>query len=93
MTRRPAEEVAMTSRQRALSCLARKGCDRLPVKHVAVAPVNELLRKRLGVSTDDDLLDRLGDDFRWVEAEYRGPPLRTFDDGTTEGLWGERHSM
>jgi len=82
----------MTSRERVLSCLARKGYDRLPVKHVAVPPINELLMERLSAATPDALLARLGDDFRWVEAEYRGPELRRFEDGTVEGLWGERHS-
>lgn len=82
----------MDSRERVLSCLVRGGCDRLPVKHVAVPPINEALMQRLGVATGDELLARLGDDFRWIEADYRGPELRSFDDGTTEGLWGERFS-
>lgn len=82
----------MNSRERVLSCLAREGCDRLPVKHVAVAPINDMLMTRLGAASGDELLDRLGDDFRWIESEYRGPELRRFEDGTVEGVWGERHS-
>ena len=34
----------------------------------------------------------LGDDFRYVEPIYRGPQLRTFPDGSYEGLWGERYA-
>jgi uroporphyrinogen decarboxylase len=45
---------------------------------------------RLGVSSRDALLARLGSDFRWVDARYCGPELRTFPDGSNEGIWGER---
>jgi uroporphyrinogen decarboxylase len=82
----------VTSRERVLSCLARKGYDRLPVRYHAVAPVHEQVRERLGLVSGDEVEAALGVDFRWIDSEYRGPELRKFPDGTTEGLWGERWS-
>ena len=80
----------MTSRQRVLSCIARKGIDRLPVKHEAVGPFDSQLKERLGVDSQAALLARLGCDLRTVAPRYCGPELRTFPDGSNEGFWGER---
>jgi uroporphyrinogen decarboxylase len=44
------------------------------------------------LKTHEDLLRVLGDDFRHVAPAYAGPELRTFPDGTWEGLWGERYT-
>jgi len=87
-----ADAMAMTSRQRVLSCLNRTGYDRIPVQYHAVGPVNEELMRRLGLSDPEQVAPALGVDFRWIESRYGGPELRTFPDGTTEGLWGERWS-
>lgn len=82
----------MTSRERVLSSLARKGYDRLPIKHEGTPEVNDALMRHLGLSNMEQLLRVVGDDFRYVQAEYRGPKLRTFPDGSSEGLWGERYN-
>ncbi len=82
----------MTSRERVLSSLARKGYDRLPIKHEGTPEVNDALMRHLGLSNMEQLLRVVGDDFRYVQAEYRGPKLRTFPDGSSEGFWGERYN-
>ena len=96
----------MTSKERVLNCIARKGMDRLPVRHEAEPPINRALMEHAGLSTDGlsevwadsrsglfDLMEWLGDDFRYVEPEYTGPELKIHDDGSQEGLWGERYKM
>lgn len=96
----------MTSKERVLNCIERNPIDRLPVKHEAEPVVNQALMKYFGIPTDDlvkawgssrskqfKLLRRLGDDFHSVEPVYIGPELKSFKDGTQEGLWNERYKM
>ncbi len=83
----------MTSRERVLSSLNRTGYDRIPVKHEGTPEVNATLMKHFGLSNYEQLLRVLGDDFRYVAPIYRGPELRTFPDGSTEGYWGERYAF
>ena len=80
----------MTGRERVRACIGRTGIDRLPVKHEAVGPFDDLLMKRLGVESRAALLDRIGCDLRQIAPRYCGPKMRTFDDGSAEGIWGER---
>src|SRR3990170_5786536 len=82
----------MTSRERVLGALARKGYDRLPIKHEGTPEVNDALMRHLGLSNMEQLLRVVGDDFRYVQPIYRGPELRTFPDGSFEGFWGERYN-
>jgi len=81
----------MNSRERVLSALSRQGYDRIPVKHEGTPEVNRMLLEHFGLSNEEQLKRVLGDDFRYVEAVYRGPELRTFPDGSMEGYWGERY--
>jgi len=81
----------MNSRERVLNSLDRRGYDRIPVKHEGTPEVNLELMSHFGVENHDELLDRLGDDFRYIQAEWCGPELRTFADGSREGWWGERY--
>jgi uroporphyrinogen decarboxylase len=81
----------MNSRQRVLSAFARRGYDRIPVKHEATPEVNRMLMEHFGLSNLEQLLRVVGDDFRYVEPVYRGPELRTFPDGSVEGYFGERY--
>jgi len=96
----------MDGKDRVLRCIERRGIDRLPVRHEAEPPINKSLMEHAGLSTEGlsnvwassrkslyPLLEWLGDDFRYVEPEYVGPELRTYDDGSSEGLWGERYKM
>ncbi len=82
----------MNHRERVLSSLARQGYDRIPVKHEGTPEINRELMAHLGVLDHLGLLERLGDDFRYVAPTWRGPELRTFPDGSWEGWWGERYN-
>ena len=81
----------MTSRERVMSALGRKGYDRIPVKHEGTPEINRMIMDHFRLSNMEQLLRVLGDDFRYVEAEYCGPELKTFSDGSVEGYWGERY--
>lgn len=63
----------MKPRDRVLAALARGSFDRLPIKHLAVADVDRRLSAHFGVRREEDLLDRLGHDFREIRPVYRGP--------------------
>lgn len=82
----------MTSRERVLSALARTGYDRIPIKHEGTPEVNRVLMDHFGLTTHEQLLQVVGDDFRSVSPVYRGPELRRFPDGGVEGYWGERYA-
>ncbi len=87
----------MKSRERVLSSLRREGYDRIPVKHFGEPEVNQRLMQRLGVDNEMAMLERIGDDFRYVWPDYVGPASRTFPDGSFEIPWpwrwqsGERY--
>ena len=44
-----------------------------------------------GLTSMEQLLRVVGDDFRYVEPVYCGPPLRTYPDGSVEGYFGEHY--
>jgi uroporphyrinogen decarboxylase len=81
----------MNHRDRVFAALTRSGYDRIPVKHEGTPEVNQMLMSHFGLSNMEQLLRVLGDDFRYVEPVYCGPPLRTFPDGSVEGYFGERY--
>lgn len=81
----------MNSRQRVLSAAARRGYDRIPIKHEGTPEVNQMLMDHFGLKNMEQLLRVVGDDFRYVEPVYCGPELRTFPDGSVEGYFGERY--
>jgi len=68
-----------------------KKFDRHPTIHHGTPEINRDLKEYLGVSTDAELHEKLGDDFRKVCPIYIGPELKTFEDGSWEGIWGERY--
>jgi len=82
----------MNSRERFYAAMKYQKPDRLPVKHHGTPEVNHALMDHFGLVTPDELLRKVGDDFRSVEPRYIGPELRTFPDGSWEGLWGERYA-
>jgi uroporphyrinogen decarboxylase len=81
----------MTSRERVIAALTHNGYDRMPVKHEGTPEINRMLMKHFGLSTMEQLLRVLGDDFRYVDAVYAGPELKAFPDGSVEGYWSERY--
>jgi len=81
----------MNSRERVLSAYNRIGYDRMPIKHEGTPEINHLIMQHFGLTNMNQVLKVIGDDFRYVEAVYNGPELRTFQDGSFEGYWGERY--
>ncbi len=81
----------MTSRERVIGACLLKGYDRIPVKHEGTPEINQLIKNYFGLANDEQMLSVLGDDFRYVEPVYVGPPLRTFPNGSMEGYFGERY--
>jgi uroporphyrinogen decarboxylase len=81
----------MTHHRRVLGAIDRTGYDRIPVKHEGTPEVNKMLIEHFGLTNMEQLLRVLGDDFRYVEPTYCGPPLKTFPDGSIEGYFGERY--
>jgi len=78
----------VTSRERVLSAFERKGYDRIPIKHEGTPEVNQMVMDHFGLRNREQLLRVVGDDFRYVEAAYKGPPLRRWPDGSFEGWFG-----
>ena len=60
----------MTHRERVRSAFARKGYDRIPVKHEATPEINQMLLQHFGLRNLEQLLRVIGDDFRYVEPAY-----------------------
>lgn len=81
----------MTSRERVLSAIERRGYDRIPIKHEGTPEINRMLMDHFGLHNMEQLLRVVGDDFRYVEPIYCGPELRQFPDGSIEGYFGERY--
>ncbi len=81
----------MNSRERVLGAFHRTGYDRIPVKHEATPEINAMIMKHFGLVNMEQVLQVVGDDFRYVEPVYVGPKLRSFPDGSVEGYWGERY--
>lgn len=82
----------MNSRERVLSALHFEGYDRMPVKHEGTPEVDRMLLEHFGLKSQEQLLRVVGEDFRYVEPDYIGPPLKKFPDGSIEGLWGEHYN-
>ena len=81
----------MNSKERFYSAMKYEGYDRPPARHYGTPEINQALMEHLKVSNYEELALRLGDDFRSVGAKYIGPELRKFEDGSWEGIWGERY--
>jgi uroporphyrinogen decarboxylase len=81
-----------TSRERVINACERKGYDRIPIKHEGTPEINQEIKDYFGLKNDAQMLQVLGDDFRYVEPIYVGPELRTFPDGSVEGYFGERYN-
>jgi uroporphyrinogen decarboxylase len=61
----------MTSKERVLAALAHRAPDRTPLWHGVPKPeIMQALHARYGTESDEDLLLRIGDDFRWA-GTYR----------------------
>jgi len=76
----------MTSRERVLLAFAHQEPDRVPVWCGASPEFIAKALHQLRLNTLEDLLVRLGDDFRRVSARYAGPPERSPDSGLPPGV-------
>lgn len=77
--------------ERVLSTLERTGYDRIPLKHQGTPEINAVLLEHFRVKTHEELLLAVGDDFRHLNPGYIGPQLKTYPDGSWEGLYQERY--
>ncbi|MBN1852796.1 MAG: hypothetical protein JW829_08730 [Pirellulales bacterium] len=79
----------MNSRERVALALSHKEPDRVPIDFWATSVVNNRLQERLGVSTEEELLQALDVDFRYIKGpRYIGPELVTRPDGQVEDHFG-----
>lgn len=81
----------MNSKERFYSTIEYRGYDRPPTKHYGTPEINNALMHYLGIFDYERLLEKVGDDFRHIRPLYAGPELKTYEDGSWEGYWGERY--
>lgn len=80
----------MNSRERTFMALDLQEPDRVPVDCWMSAGFERQLAAATGMSRQD-FLDRHDVDLRYIEGpRYIGPPLRRFDDGADQDIWGVR---
>lgn len=95
----------MTPRDRVLTALAHCQPDVTPCDYFATPEIHRALARHFGLSEttegaplsstagtigENSIPERLGTDIRYIKPPYIGPPLATFDDGSTMNVWGIR---
>ena len=79
----------MDSRQRVNLALSHQQPDRAPIDFWATAEVSAALRDRLGLSSQEELLEHFQVDFRYIDGpRYIGPEPAVRADGSVEDHWG-----
>ena len=79
----------MDSRQRVALALDHKEPDRVPIDYWATKEINARLLERTGLSSQEEILDLVGADFRYIDGPgYIGPELAVRADGSIEDHWG-----
>ncbi|MBN2558754.1 MAG: hypothetical protein JXB33_08380 [Clostridia bacterium] len=81
----------MNSRERVFAALNYEPFDRMPAHYYGTPEINKALMDRLGLKTRMQIYEYFGCDLRHVSPDYIGPAMRTFEDGSVEGLNGERY--
>jgi len=76
----------MTSRERVRCAIEFKRGDRLPFDFSGTEETFTKLRQHFGAGTNDEVLDALDCDMRWLLADYVGP--KRVEDGVTFDEWG-----
>jgi uroporphyrinogen decarboxylase len=77
------------SRQRFKLAIAHKQPDRVPIDYWATSEVNAKLLKHFGLSSQEQLLQHFGVDFRYIEGpKYVGPEPTIRRDGSKEDHFG-----
>lgn len=80
----------MNSHERVLAAASRRRTDRPPTSLRCTAEAWDALRAHLGVSTNDEVLDALDVDLRWIKVPFIGPKERSAVRFESEGAdyWG-----
>lgn len=83
----------MLSKERVLRAIDHKSTDRIPLDFWSIPDkeFNIKVMKYFGVNNDDELLERLHIDLRWVETDYRGPSFEPQEGGTERDCWGAEY--
>jgi uroporphyrinogen decarboxylase len=72
----------MNSKERVLAAIAHQEPDRIPADYWAVPEVTEILLKKFGMENENDLLNRLKIDIRYVKPFYAGSEFKEQPDGS-----------
>jgi hypothetical protein len=78
----------MTSRERVKTAFSHNKPDFTPVDYFATPEIQQALLNHFGVKKDDDLLDCLGVDIRYISPPYVGPSIPEYKDGSIMDVWG-----
>jgi len=87
----------MNSKERVRAAIAHEEADRVAADYWAVPEVTEILLKKFGIEKENDLLNRLEVDLRYVKPSYTGSDFkeqpdgslhRKLSDGTFLDIWG-----
>jgi len=78
----------LSPRERVNLALAHHETDRVPVDIIATDEAWDRLRKHLNIHKHDELLVKLGIDFRHPRMRYIGPPVKTMPGGGYIDHWG-----
>ena len=79
----------MDSRERVRLALAHQEPDRVPIDYWATPEINERLIARLGLCSQEELLQHFDVDFRYIAGpRYIGPQPAARPDGSVEDHWG-----
>ncbi len=79
----------MDARERVSLSLSHEEPDRAPVDYWVSREINRRLLGHFGFSTQEQLLQHLDVDFRYIEGpRYIGPELAVWPDGSVEDHWG-----
>jgi uroporphyrinogen decarboxylase len=81
------EPVTLTSRERVLAAINHQESDRVPADIWAEPQVWDRLVSDLGVSSRDEVCERMGSDIRYISPIY---PPDTEKNGIRQNMWGER---
>ncbi|MDD5483562.1 MAG: uroporphyrinogen decarboxylase family protein [Kiritimatiellae bacterium] len=78
----------MTSKERVLKAVNSEEADRVPLDYFAMPEIDERLKLHLGVKTREELLQKLGIDFRIVAGKYKGAIPQPPAEGIIMDEWG-----
>ena len=81
----------MTSKERGMAPFKGKRVDRFPMWYGGDPQCTQNIIDFLGAKDEDDALyNILGIDYKTVRPSYVGPPMKTYEDGTQDTVWGVR---